>query len=72
MALLPSRASSPPHFIRVVVEVEASEPPHVLKLWWGKQGHALCKTLLIGVSKGMLPVRYFCSNKASYVSVEFH
>ena len=40
--------------------MKASCPPHVLKLW-------------LGVSKGMLPVKYFCSNKPSfYVSVEFH
>ena len=32
----------------------------------GKQGHAW-----LGVSKGMLVVKYFCFNKASPVSVEF-
>ena len=40
---LPFRASFPPHFIKIVVEVKASGPSHVLKLW-------------LGVSKGMLPV----------------
>ena len=34
-------------------------PPHVLKLW-------------LGVSKGMLPVKYFLSIKAFFVLVEFH
>ena len=27
---------------------------------------------VVWVSKGMLPVKYFHSNKASFVSVEFH
>ena len=44
---LQSRASFPPHFLRIVVEVKASGPPCVLELWFG-------------ISKGMLPVRYFC------------
>ena len=39
------------HFLTTVVEVEASAPPHVLKLWF--------------VRKGVLPVNYFCSKKAS-------
>ena len=54
-----SRANFPPHFLALVVEVKASGAPHVLKL-------------LLGVSKGMLPVRYFCSNNIFFVSVEFH
>ena len=36
-----------------VVEVKPSEPPHVL-------------ILLLGVGKDMLPVKYLCSNKASF------
>ena len=32
VALLPSRASCPPHFLKIVVEVKASGPPHVLRL----------------------------------------
>ena len=43
----------PPHILEIVVEVKASEPPHVLEL-------------CLGVGKGMLPVKYFRSNKASF------
>ena len=53
VAFLPSQASFPPHFLRTVVEVKASRQPHVLKSW-------------LGVSKGVLRVKYFCSNKASF------
>ena len=49
----------PQHFLKIVIEVKASESPHVLKLW-------------LGVSKGMLNVKYFRSTKPLYVSVEFH
>ena len=49
----------PPHFLIIVIEVNASGPPHVLELW-------------LWVGKGMLPVKYLCSNKASFMSVEFH
>ena len=59
VAFLPSRDSVPPHFFKIMVEVIASGHPHVLKLW-------------LGVSKGMLRVEYFRSNKAFFVSVEFH
>ena len=31
-----------------------------------------CLKTVVGVSKGMLPVKYLRSNKASFVSVEFH
>ena len=51
---LPSRASSPTHFSKIVIEVKASGSPHILKLW-------------LGVSKGMLPAEYFHSNKASFL-----
>ena len=30
-----------------------------------------CLETVVGVSKGMFPVIYFCSNKASFVSVKF-
>ena len=41
----------PPHFLKNLVEVKAWGPPHVFLLW-------------LGVSRGMLPVKYLCSNKA--------
>ena len=47
VALLPSRASFPTIFLKVVVVVKSSGLSHFLELW-------------LGVSKGMLPVRYFC------------
>ena len=52
-AFLPSRASFSPHFLEIKVKLKASGPSHVLELW-------------LGVSKGMLPVKYFRSNKASF------
>ena len=51
---LPTQARSTPHFLKIVVEEKAVAPPHVLNLW-------------LGVSKGMLPVKYISSNKASFV-----
>ena len=39
---------------KIVVEVNASGPPHVLGLW-------------MGAGKDMLPVKYFFSNKASFL-----
>ena len=53
VAFLPSQASFSTTFLKIVVEVKASGPPIVLKLW-------------LGVGKGMLPVKYFRSNKASF------
>ena len=53
VAFLPSRASFPPHFLDIVVVVNALGPPHVLRLW-------------LGVSNSILPVKYFRSNKASF------
>ena len=47
------RASFAPHYLKIMLEVKASEPPHVLKLW-------------LGVSKGMLPVKYIRFKKASF------
>ena len=59
VTFLPFGASFPPLFLIIVVDVEALGPPQVIKLW-------------LGVRKGMLPVKYFRSNKASFVSVELH
>ena len=47
VAFPPLRASFPQCFLKIVVEVKASGPPHVLKLVWGKQGYVPCKTLLL-------------------------
>ena len=53
------KATGPPHFLIIVVDVKATGPPHILKVW-------------LGVGKvGMLPVKYFHSDKALFVSVEF-
>ena len=35
VAFLPSRACFPPHFLKIVVEVKALGPLHVIKLWLG-------------------------------------
>ena len=43
---LPPELSFPPHFLKIVVEVQVTCPPHILKL-------------LLGVNKGMLSVNYF-------------
>ena len=50
---LPSRTSLCASFLNTVVVVNALGPPHVLKLW-------------LGVSKGMLSVKYFRSNKSHF------
>ena len=49
VAFLSSRASFSPHFLKIVVEVKAFGPPHVLTLWLAvsKEGHAPCKTHLL-------------------------
>ena len=48
VAFLPPRASFPPHFLQIVVEVKALGPPHVLRLWFGcKQEHAPCSIFLL-------------------------
>ena len=44
---------------KIVVEVKASGPPHVLKLWFG-------------LSKGILSVKYICYTKTCFVSFEFN
>ena len=53
-AFLPSELVFPPHFLKIVVKVKTSELPHALRL-------------LLAVNKGMLPVKYFRSNKATYL-----
>ena len=55
VSLLSSRVSFPPHFLKIVVEVKDSRPPHGLRL-------------CLGVSKDILPVKYFRSNKAYFFS----
>ena len=40
--------------LKIAVEAKASEPPRVIKRW-------------LRVSKGMLPVRYICSNKSPFL-----
>ena len=64
VAFLPYQACFSPYFLLIVVDVIALGPPHVLKLFFG-------------VGKDMIPVKYFCSNKASFfvsvlVSIKFH
>ena len=54
VVFLPSCASFPPHFLRIVVGVKALGPPHVLRL-------------LLGVSKGMLPVKYLCPTQGLFL-----
>ena len=54
VAFLSPRACFLPHFLLIVVEVKAFGPPHVSNMW-------------LGVSKCMLPVKYFCTNKASFL-----
>ena len=49
----PPRLVFTPHFLKIVVEVTTWGPPHLSKLW-------------LWVSKGMLPVIYFCYDKASF------
>ena len=51
---VPTELVFPPRLIKTVVEAKASEPPHVLKLW-------------LGVSKGILPVKFFHSYKDSII-----
>ena len=53
VAFLPSRASFTPYFLKIVVEVKTSGPPHVLDLW-------------LWACNGMLPVKYFRSSKSSF------
>ena len=52
VAFLPSTLVFPPHFLTIVVEVNALGPPRVFILW-------------LVVRKSMLPVKYACFNKTS-------
>ena len=57
---LATHGSFPPHFLNIVAKVKIFGAPHALKQW-------------LGVSKIMLPVKFLCTNKASFfVSVESH
>ena len=49
----------PPHFLKIVVEVKALGPPHVLRMW-------------LGVCTGMLPMKYFYSYNTFFMSVEVY
>ena len=43
VVFLASGASFSTNFIKIVVDIKAMKPPHVLLLWLeGKQGHAPC------------------------------
>ena len=53
VAFLSSRANFSTIFLNSCGQVKASTPPHVIGLW-------------LRVIKGMLPVEYFCSYKASF------
>ena len=53
VTLLPSQASFLPHFLKIVIEMKACGPLHVLQLW-------------LGVSKGIFPVGYIHFNKVSF------
>ena len=55
----PTELVFPPDFLKIVVEVKSSGPPHVLKLVAGK-------------NKGMLPVNTFAPTKLLFVAVKFH
>ena len=59
VAFLSSRAGFPTTFKKIAVEVNILTQPHILQLW-------------LGVSKGILPVKYFHSVKLFFVSVEFN
>ena len=54
VVFLPTQAISLPHFIKIVAEVNAPRQPYVLRL-------------VVGGSKGMLPVKCFSFYKASFV-----
>ena len=48
--------------------------PHFLQICdkGGSLKNTTCLKTVVGVSKGMLPVKYFRSNKASFVSVNLY
>ena len=51
LSFLSPRAGFPPHFLKIVVEVKASGPPHVLTLWLGYV--RTCPNTVVGVCKDM-------------------
>ena len=53
----PSRVVFSPHFLTIVLEVEASGPPHVLKLWLGVIRGILSKISLLQQSL-FVPVKF--------------
>ena len=59
VAFLPSRASFSTTFLKNCGRGESLRT-------------TTCLEAVVGVSTGMLPVKYFCYNKASFMSVLFH
>ena len=59
LAFLLSRASLPTTFLKNCGRGESL-------------GKTTCPKTPVGVDNGMLPVKYFCSNKAFFVSVKFN
>ena len=57
VAFCPTVLVFPPHFIKIMVEVKASGPPHLLKLW-------------LGISKGMLSANSFTPTNHLFTSIE--
>ena len=55
VAFLPCRSTFYTTFKKIMVELEAIGSSHVLEMW-------------LEVSNGILPVKYFCSNNASFLS----
>ena len=53
-----SRSSFTPHFIKIMVEVIVSGQAHLKSV--------------VGVNKGMLPVKYVAPKNPLFVSVKFH
>ena len=70
VAYLPSRARSTPHFLKIAVELKASGPSHILKLWL-----VTIKTMhtvkYFHPMKTMHTVKYFHLMKPLFVSVKF-
>ena len=46
-------STTTPHSLKIVADMKPSGPAHVLRVW-------------LGVSKGMLPVKYLHSNKNTF------
>ena len=54
IALCPPKVVFPLHVLKIMVQVKVSGPPHPLEVW-------------LGVSKNILPVKYSCFNKSSFL-----